>query len=185
MLIEEKIEIAVRCGYPAEAAEEWSIKYNSHRKHAAARGLVSDLTFEQYLIKARESQLDSHNAVGLRAGQFVLGRLGDAGPYTVENCRFITSEQNLTESQENGRRTLAGQRCAQTITGRTKDNNPGTAAQADKLAKDFILIDPSGVEHRGRNVFEFCQAHGLDPSAMYSIFAGKQKKHRGWTGQYL
>ena len=40
------------------------------------------------------------NAIGLRHGQYNLARLGDAGPYSRDNCRFIPVEENMAERKE-------------------------------------------------------------------------------------
>lgn len=171
-------------GLNAEDAESWYIKYRGQRDHATERGLKSELTFEDYLTKAQEAGITSPEQIGPGKDKFVLGRHGDVGNYTGESCRFIPSEQNLQESHENGRRALAGQKCAITITGRTKENNPGTAAQAEKLAKNFVMIDPTGTVYRGSNLFEFCGQHGLDARAMYGVFSGRRPHHKQWTGRY-
>jgi hypothetical protein len=182
---DEKVAIALNYGYTEEDAETWYAKYSIHQRNARVRGLESELSFEQYLSKAVQAGIDAPDGIGTNTGQFVLGRVGDVGNYTVDSCRFITTTQNLQEATENGRRAIAGPKIAATKIGRTKENHPGTASQADKLAKEFVLVDPTGVEHRGKNLKEFCDQRDLEARALYSVFAGRRSHHKGWTGKYV
>jgi hypothetical protein len=185
MNFEEKIATVIALGFPAADAQEWAKKHSAHVGHAAARGLRSELTFQEYVTKAAEAGLQRPAQVGLRVDDFVLARIGDVGDYTSGNCRFITGRQNQIESVENGRRAIAFQKASATMTGRTKDTHAGIKAQAEKLSKRFLLNAPDGMEHRGINVSEFCKANGLNVFSVYDVFSGRRKHHKGWTGQYL
>lgn len=203
MATEEQIEIVKAHGLPEATTGGWAQKFKRHKALAAARGLQSHLTFDQYIQKVVEAGMTSPHQHGLRKGQLVLGRVGDEGDYEVERCRFITTEQNLREGYDNGKHVNGIKRRAQgmigqtkensewvrkiseRLTGRTKETHSSYAALAVKLAKDFILIDPNGVEHRGSNVKEFCQGHGLNVFAIYSVFAGRRNHHQHWTGHYV
>jgi hypothetical protein len=122
---DEKVAIALNYGYTEEDAETWYAKYSIHQRNARVRGLESELSFEQYLSKAVQAGIDAPDGIGTNTGQFVLGRVGDVGNYTVDSCRFITTTQNLQEATENGRRAIAGPKIAATKIGRTKENHPG------------------------------------------------------------
>lgn len=59
---------------------------------------TSTLTFENYLDKMINAGLTPID-IGNAEGQYNLSRYGDDGPYTNDNCRFITRKQNLAEQQ--------------------------------------------------------------------------------------
>ena len=198
MNFEEQLRIVGKFGLMLTDTDEWYRKYTGHLSSARKRGLVSNLSFEDYLRKVVTADLEAPGQIGKHNGQYQLGRTGDVGDYENDNCRFITSEQNRQEAVENGRFISAAarrsaltkentewiRRVAESKIGRTKENDPGRAAQADKLAKEFVLRDPNGVEHRGKNLSEFCQQRGLNPRALYEVFSGRQTHHKGWTGYY-
>jgi hypothetical protein len=177
---EAKIKIVQDSGLNPADTEAWFGKYQKQRTNATARGMVAELSFQEYITKAVEAGLTNPESIGCGNGQFVLGRHGDVGNYGVENCRFITTAQNRIDAIESG----AYHRASKTLTGRTKENHPGKAAQAEKLAKDFVLVDPNGIEHRGSNVKEFCNRNDLNVFCIYDVFAGRRQHHKGWTGRY-
>lgn len=74
-------------------------KFNVQRNDARRRGIVWDLTFEQWLIIWLESGHWLQR--GAKAGCYVMARNGDAGPYAVNNVRITTCEQNHSESPHN------------------------------------------------------------------------------------
>lgn len=75
----------------------WSIKYVRHTNHANEKGVGTELSMEDFLLKCFEAGLTSPDQIGNRRGQYHLGRIGDVGAYAVESCRFITIEENLKE----------------------------------------------------------------------------------------
>lgn len=66
------------------------------RRDAGRRGVEWLLTFEEWL-KIWEDSGHWHER-GLKKGQYVMGRYGDKGPYTVGNVRIITNLENTLES---------------------------------------------------------------------------------------
>ena len=203
MRLTDKKAIVTSLGLNENDAAEWYQKYYSHFHGSIQRGLDSELSFSQYLQKAVAAGISDPSKIGRENNQHQLGRVGDIGNYTEANCRFISVEQNRHECFENGR-TLEGnerraeqmrgqtketservRRMAETVSGRTKENHPGVAASAEKRSREFILIDPNGVEHRGKNLSEFCDNHGLRKFNVYNVFAGRQSNHKGWTGRYV
>jgi hypothetical protein len=55
------------------------------------------------------------------------------------------------------------------------------AATREARTKAHDLLSPDGIEHRNiRNLPDFCQERGLDPSTMYAVVRGKWKQHTGW-----
>lgn len=182
---EEKARIVQTYGLSESDAQEWYTKFKRHCYHTEDRGMLTELTFDSFMSKVSVAGLKTPDQIGRNSGQFVLGRVGDVGNYEGSNCRFIPVEQNYRERIENGCCDGVGEKISQTKTGRTKASHAGIAAQADKLAKEFVMIDPNGVEHRGKNVFEFCQANGLNAQAVYGVFAGRRSHHKGWSGKYV
>lgn len=199
---EERRIIALLGLNPADRAV-WHSKYMSHIWQASIRELDSELTFEQYMHKVIEAQLNTPDQIGKRAGQFQLGRIGDVGRYTTENCRFITTRQNHRERYENGchveglkRLSLAmrGQtketservkKSADTNRGRSKHTHEYHAQTSKRLAKQFELIAPDGTVYHGINLSDFCDKHSLHKFSLYNVFAGRRPSYRGWTGRYI
>lgn len=52
--------------------------------------------------------------------------------------------------------------------------------QALSLAHEWILIDPSGNEHRIRNLQAFCREQGLSAPALCDVAHGKRRSYKGW-----
>lgn len=199
---DEVREIVRDHGLSPDGASEWYTKYTNHVKTSKTRGVPSELTFEQYLSKVVAGGLSDPQQIGVTLGKFVLGRVGDEGNYSVGNCRFITTTQNHIERFENGRNVegdkrrsekMKGQtaqtsesvrRTVELCKGQTKETSERYRAISNSRSRNFVLIDPSGREHRGRNLMEFCQQHDLNHSALYMVFAGTRNHHKGWTGYY-
>lgn len=78
------------------------------------------LTITEYLFKAFEANILSSD-VGCVRGKYQLGRIGDSGDYTVDNCRFITMEANQLEMAKNGGRSTQ----ANKIKGTTRHKSVG------------------------------------------------------------
>jgi len=54
-------------------------------------------------------------------------------------------------------------------------------AQAKRVRKRYIFVDPNGVDHLSTRGFEvFCSEHGLCERNMHDVLRGKYKKHKGW-----
>lgn len=54
------------------------------------------LSFKEYVLLVYNSGLKS-SQLGAKRGQYVLGRYCDTGDYTIDNCRFISVEENNRE----------------------------------------------------------------------------------------
>lgn len=65
-------------------------RYGAHRKNAKRRGIPFLLTFDQWL----HIWGDKLDRCGKHAGQYVMARFGDSGPYAVGNVEIVTVEQN-------------------------------------------------------------------------------------------
>jgi hypothetical protein len=198
MRVEEQIKICSETGFDQADSQAWYQKYAIQRQSAQQRGIGRDLSFREYLNLANQAGLTKPDQIGRSAEQFHLSRHGDAGNYTTGNCRFITARENHFEAIQNGtldrhHAAMIGQtketservrKMAQKKTGRTKENDQGRAAQADKLAKEFVLRAPDGTVHRGKNVVEFCKQHNLDQANLAKVLSGKRPSHKQWTGFY-
>lgn len=164
----------------------WKKLWSALCSHAQGRGAVCYLTFDQYVRLALDAGLTSPDQIGVGIDKYQLGRIGDTGNYELGNCRFITMRQNLDERFLNGGTREAGRKKS----GRTKDNDPGVASQAqiikDQNRRKFQLVDPNGVIHYGDCLTDFCAEHGLNRRSIYGILSGSRKVSRsGWTGKYL
>jgi hypothetical protein len=196
---DEKIAIVVAAGFPIESTADWFQKYRIHLQGARERNHGTDLTFAQYLAKVIIAGISEPAQIGRMRDQFVLGRIGDVGRYTDGNCRFITAVQNHRERFENGRHlqyvdSLKGankensehyRKISEILSGRTKETHSGYAAVSQARSKNFVLTDPNGVEHRGSNLKEFCEANGLNVFGIYNVFADRRPHYKGWTGYYV
>jgi hypothetical protein len=120
ILLAEKKLVAMGLGFSEEDADAWYRKYLKHQNHALDRGLVSNLTFHQYMTKVRNAGLDSLEQIGTGNEQFQLGRIGDVGDYENDNCRFITARQNRIEAHDNGRCVEANRKNSEQRKGQTK-----------------------------------------------------------------
>lgn len=100
--IETREQAVVNAGLDATDARDWYKRFNTHVNNADKRGLQSHLTFDAYMRKVQEAGITDPNQLGSYSGQFHLGRIGDVGDYSTNNCRFITSNQNHQEAVANG-----------------------------------------------------------------------------------
>lgn len=80
------------CLRPRDMAITPERAFQNQKKRAAGRGIAWLLTFEQWMaIWERSGKLHLR---GRKKGQYVMSRLGDAGPYSVENVAIIEAGQN-------------------------------------------------------------------------------------------
>jgi hypothetical protein len=150
MTKDEKIKAAMSCGFPASDALEWYKRYYGHTVNAQTRGLKSNLTFDQYLVKLKEAEITHTKQLGSYSGQFHLGRVGDVGNYEINTCRFITSNQNHREAFENGRMDSLHA----SMRGQTKENSERakkiSIAHVGRTAETHAYIAERALTQRGR-----------------------------------
>ncbi|BCG50165.1 hypothetical protein [Ralstonia phage RP13] len=77
--------------------QKWKWKYNNKRKNAKKIELKVLLTFEEYLYKAFEAGIKSHEEIS-RTG-YQLSRINDEGNYEINNCRFLWYTENRSEQK--------------------------------------------------------------------------------------
>jgi hypothetical protein len=80
----------------ADARKAW-IGFRDQRNSAVgARGIAWEMTFAEWWQIWKES--GHWHARGHTGDGYVMGRLGDIGPYKVGNVHIITSSQNLSDA---------------------------------------------------------------------------------------
>ena len=67
-------------------------RYIDQKRNAAQRGIPFELTFEEWLKIWADS--GHFHERGRNAGQYVMGRIGDRGPYAVDNVLILQHEVN-------------------------------------------------------------------------------------------
>jgi hypothetical protein len=73
--------------------------YNSQKQHAKRRGIEWQFTHDTW-FKWWGDDIEKR---GSKAGQLVMARYNDCGPYHPDNCRKVTVEENILEARRNGR----------------------------------------------------------------------------------
>lgn len=53
--------------------------------------------------------------------------------------------------------------------------------RAQKISKEFTLLDPYGKIVSGKNVSQFCRDNNLNHSHIFNVMSGKRNHHKGWT----
>jgi hypothetical protein len=67
--------------------------WDRKRDSSETRNIPFALTVEDIEYLLTEAGIDIDD-IGHGKGKYCLGRIGDKGPYTRDNCRFITQEEN-------------------------------------------------------------------------------------------
>lgn len=188
-----------RHGFSTSDARKWVRKWRNLKARTNHTGTEMTLSLKCYVLKAKAAKIVSPDQIGRKPHLYQLGRYGDSGGYTKNNCRFITMRQNLRERKING----GAQACGDKIRGRTKlndksvasmaaimasrnkKNHSGVAAGALKKSRSYVIISPDGKKYVGRNLKEFCIEHGLKGPTMSRLLRGIYKTaHGGWKGHY-
>lgn len=141
----------------------WRVKWKGLKQNASKRDADFTLTFEDYITIAVESGLTHFDEIGSRKGKYGMARLGDIGPYSYGNCRFLTTEDNISERTVNG----------------------GTASQITKMSKRFRCISPSGEIIEGVNLTKFQRDNGFTNDSLSGVANGKYKQYLGWVCEYI
>lgn len=93
LLIAENVFMKPRSMSPDER-KMWEA-YQSQARKARRRGVGFTISFEEW--RAWWLVDDRWSNRGLKRGQFVMARKGDAGPYDLSNIYLATSEQNQAD----------------------------------------------------------------------------------------
>jgi hypothetical protein len=72
-------------------------RYKQQRWRALARGVAWELTFDQWM-SIWDASGHFHER-GKKAGQYVMARNGDVGPYSVSNVRICLFTENIAEAR--------------------------------------------------------------------------------------
>ena len=100
---EQRAKHLVSIGLNGSDVKAWNKKYRSSKENALLKKREYTLSFEDYTTKVAEAGITSPSQIGRTLNQYQLGRLGDDGGYTIDNCRFITMAQNKLEQLANGK----------------------------------------------------------------------------------
>lgn len=101
----------------------WKLKHSNKMINANNNNIIFTLTFDEYLYKCFEAGLDCPNQISKKGDStkiFQLGRYKDLGGYTIDNCRFITMQENLLEKLEHNNE--ANKKISKSLSGRTLNN---------------------------------------------------------------
>lgn len=76
-------------------------KFEQQRRQAKQREIQWLLTFDEWWLIWQES--GHWEQRGKRAGQYVMSRNGDVGPYSISNVAICRFEDNIRDARKNGR----------------------------------------------------------------------------------
>lgn len=93
-------------------------KYHEHGAGACRRKIDFDLTFKEWL-RIWLSSGHIHER-GVKRGEYVMGRNGDKGPYTIDNVRIITCSENSKEVWKNSGVKIRAQIVSRVVSRETK-----------------------------------------------------------------
>ena len=118
-------------------------RYADQRRNAAQRGIPFELTFDEWLKIWADS--GHFHERGRNAGQYVMGRIGDKGPYAIDNVIILLHEKNDSDAG-------IGRTYVRTIETREKLRIVNTGKKLSAETKDKIGKTLTG---KKRSV-EFC-----------------------------
>jgi len=101
-LNEERREYFTKVGIPVEDLKYWVAKWHALVCHCEQTNKECSLSFYDYVNLALAANIYDYSRIGKSATSMQLGRIGDTGGYTLDNCRFITKRQNMDERCSNG-----------------------------------------------------------------------------------
>ena len=115
-------------GYHGRTEEQaihlYVIGKRSHcRRKGHCKFLLSESDVKQLLDEAGITIYD----LGRQAHEYHLGRYGDTGDYTMDNCRFITQRENVTEGN------LGRKHTPETLEKLSRPRAPCSDSTKDKL----------------------------------------------------
>lgn len=157
--------LATASGYTEDSVVKFRKKWIDLRHHAKVRGIPCSLLFAEYLDLARSANLTSCDDIGRLSTQFQLGRVGDTGPYSMENCRFITHLQNRQEAVLNGGQTV----------GNIKHS--GSKHGHAKLSEDQVVAIRKAYAKGGVTQAELCKVYGIAAATMSQIISKTLWRH--------
>ena len=105
-------------------------KFSMQKTSAVKRGIGWHLTFDEWMEIRQESGKLAQR--GREKGCFVMGRIGDCGPYSKNNVQIIPVETNHADAFRNGT-GKGGSVHAGTGKGWTKNGNEVTTTAAAEL----------------------------------------------------
>lgn len=89
--------LALNEGFPCFAKGSPMERYRQHRWGAEQRRIEWGFTFVTWKRVWNESGKWSKR--GVKAGQYVMARFGDIGPYSPDNVEIVPTETNMADAQ--------------------------------------------------------------------------------------
>jgi len=87
---------------------KYGYKYASHHISAQKRGILFELSYGQWLkIWIWSGHLHER---GRKIGQYCMARIGDTGPYAVDNVKIILRTENSREINKEARSRISASR---------------------------------------------------------------------------
>lgn len=168
MMINDIIAARKRClldnGFNPMDLEKWGIRLRNQRSNAKIKGVICDLSFDEYIGLAAAAGITEYKQIGTSINSFHLCRVGDIGNYALGNCDFKPHYENVREKVLNG----------------------GTTTRRVMSSKQYRITSPGGEVFVGVNLTEFCRQHNLnDGSSMARVCKGLKSNHKGWKGEYV
>lgn len=180
---EMKSQVMRDNGFPGEPDDTsaWWRKFHDfcNAKKLRLPAVENHLGFDDYMTKVSEAGITHPSQIGQQSHQMQMGRYGDTGHYTPENCRFITGQQNADEVGINGGRARGVEKRR---LGEIREKPLISTVHVQ--AKAFRLQSPDGDTVVGENISQFARTHNLIPAGMTQMLRGINSNHVGWTGEY-
>ena len=73
------------------------LKYGNAKRHALERGVEWHLSFQEWYDWWQAT--GHYHERGPRANQYCMARIGDVGPYALDNIKCITNRENVLEAR--------------------------------------------------------------------------------------
>jgi hypothetical protein len=94
-----------------------------------------------------------------------------------------TKEERIEHGKKGGKRSKELNRgiFALTKEQRLENAKKGRQIAAKNREREFVLMDPHGNIHKGKNLDKFCRDHNLNPANTRNVLNGTRPHHKGWT----
>jgi hypothetical protein len=105
-----------------------------------------------------------------------------------QNVKYLTKEVRK-RAIENARKTNTGRKLtpehlSKTRTWGMKQTDYQKKTVAEKLSKEYIVIDPKGEIYEVKNLRKWAKENGLDQGNLTKVTQGKLKQHKGYKVRY-
>ena len=104
-------------------------RYFEHRQNANHRGIPFELTFDEWLQIWQDS--GKWELRGKGKGSYVMSRIGDAGPYAIDNVYINSQEENAADTNK-------GKTFSTSTKEKMRDAQLGIKKSKDAVAKNAV-----------------------------------------------